>query len=92
MASKLFMQGKQITGTVANALKINCKDKDGNKSTVQAELNKINNGLSSIDELAYTVNLLSNNLNGLTLYPCTQEYYDSLESPRPSNTLYIITG
>lgn len=43
MASKLFIKGKQLTGAVANALKINCKDKDGNKSTVQAELNKLNN-------------------------------------------------
>lgn len=41
MASKLFMEGKQLTGAVANALKINCKDKDGNKSTVQSELNKL---------------------------------------------------
>lgn len=41
MASKLFMEGKQLTGAVGNALKINCKDKDGNKSTVQTELNKL---------------------------------------------------
>lgn len=46
MASKLFMKGKQLSGAVANALRINCKDKDGNKSTVQAELNKLNNEVS----------------------------------------------
>lgn len=45
MASKLFVKGKQLTGAVGNALKINCKDKDGNKSTVQAELNKLNKQL-----------------------------------------------
>jgi hypothetical protein len=46
MSSKLFIKGKQITVAVANALRINCKDKDGNKSTVQAELNKLNNEVS----------------------------------------------
>ena len=46
MASKLFIDGKQLTGIIANALKINCKDKNGNKSTVQAELNKLNNEVS----------------------------------------------
>lgn len=55
MASKLFIDGKQLTGAIANALKINCKDKDGNKSTVQAELNKLNNEVSeqnkNFDEL-----------------------------------------
>ena len=50
MASKLFMKGKQLSGSVANALKINCKDKDGNKSTVQAELNKLNNEISEQDK------------------------------------------
>ena len=47
MASKLFVKGKQLSGAVANALKINCKDKDGNKSTVQAELNKTNSSLTN---------------------------------------------
>lgn len=48
MASELFIKGKQLSGAVGNALKINCKDKDGNKSTVQSELNKLNKNIGNL--------------------------------------------
>lgn len=69
MASKLFIKGKQLSGAVANALKINCKDKDGNKSTVQAELNKLNNDVSEQNK-NFEIEVLENVLtavNSVTL-------------------------
>lgn len=61
MASKLFIDGKQLTGIIANALKINCKDKNGNKSTVQAELNKLNNEVSEQNNKLEPIVLWENN-------------------------------
>lgn len=48
MSSKLFIKGKQLSGAVANALRINCNDKDGNKSNVQKELDKIQDNLNGL--------------------------------------------
>ena len=81
MGKRLYMKGNLLTGAVANALRINCKDKDGNKSTVQAELDKIQNSINEINA----------RLGGLSFDKCTQETYESMET-HPETTIYFIKG
>lgn len=59
--SKLYVNGEPVSSSVNYASAISCIDKDGNKSTVQAE---INNHANSINQL----NLELDNLDTYTTY------------------------
>ena len=44
--SKMYVNGELVSGSTSNASYVNCIDKDGNKSTVQAEIDKLNSFIS----------------------------------------------
>ena len=45
--AKVYINGEQVTGCTNYASAVSCVDKDGNKSTVQDEMDKLSN---SVDE------------------------------------------
>ena len=64
-----------------------------NWDKVDELLEVVDNLESTRTDLSLSANqgrLLGLALGGLTFKPCTQEYYDSLPTPRPKNNLYII--
>lgn len=46
----LYQHGKQIAGVTNSASKVGYTEADGNKTTVQAKLNELNNSLSNIEK------------------------------------------
>lgn len=52
--AKLIVEGHMVSGAVDNAASISCLDRNGNKSTVQAELDKKGNGGGGLDVVEVT--------------------------------------
>lgn len=71
----LYVEGQQVSGAVDNAASISCLDKNGNKSTVQAELDKKGNGSGA----------------GFEPVKMTQAEYDALPEEQQKSGAYLIT-
>ena len=52
--AKVYINGEQVTGCTNYASAVTCVDKDGNQSTVQSEVDKLNN---SVDEVNKGINV-----------------------------------